>query len=76
MTKVRAKFQCNSVEQYQFSSMAKLTAVYSTTGENKDFNAATPSGRLEILIDSGLPAADFFKAGEEYYLDFSKANKV
>ena len=73
MSSVRAKFRCNSMEQNEWSNTVKFTAVYGTNGENKDFNTATPSGSLEIQIHGDVPAANFFKIGGEYYLDFTKA---
>lgn len=77
MTKVRAKFKCNSVEEYAGGSKeAKLSAVYSSKGENAQFTHATPSGNLSISIDSQTEAVEFFKPGEEYYLDFSVVPKA
>ena len=76
MQKVRAKFQCNSVEEYGGGGKtAKMSAVYSEKGENAQFAHATPSGSLSITIDSQTEAVDFFKPGEEYYLDFSLVPK-
>lgn len=72
MQKVRAKFQCNSVEEFSHGKRVKLSAVYGTEGENKDFTDATPSGTIEISISGDVPAADFFKPGEEVYVDFVK----
>lgn len=72
---VRAKFHCNSIEQYQYGTRAKLTAVYGKEGENHDFAKATPSGSVEISIDHDVPASTFFKPGEEYFLDFTKVEK-
>lgn len=74
MEKVRAKFTCNSVEHYQYSKRAKFSAIYGTEGENKDFAKATPSGILEIYIDGGVPASNFFEAGKDYYIDFTPTN--
>lgn len=72
--KVRAKFSCNSIEEFAFGSKtAKLTAIYGNEGENKDFTDSTPSGNLEINISGKVPAKDFFNAGKNYYLDFTEA---
>jgi hypothetical protein len=77
MQKVRAKFTCNSVENHAYGGKtAKLTAVYSEEGENKDFAKATPSGQLEINIDQETSAIHFFEPGKDYYLDFSVAPKA
>ena len=77
MQKVRAKFKCYSVEEFAGGSKtAKLSAVYSANGENAQFAHATPSGTLSISIDSQTEAVEFFKAGEEYYLDFSPVPKA
>jgi len=77
MSKVRAKFKCYSVEEFAGGSKtAKLSAVYSEKGENAQFAHATPSGNLSISIDSQTEAVNFFKAGEEYYLDFSLVPKA
>lgn len=70
---VKAKFKCNSVENFEYGKRAKLSAVYGTEGENKDFTTATPSGQLEISISKDVPAAEFFEPGKDYYLTFEKA---
>lgn len=80
MRTIRAKFECThvlpAVEGYP--SRAFLTPViYNEDGsfpneENKSFSEATPAGHLEIYISEGVPASKFFKAGREYYLDFTK----
>lgn len=73
MSKVRAKFRCNSIEENEWDKRAKLTAVIGCDGENKDFNDATPYGNLEIAIRGDVPASNFFEVGKEYYMDFTKA---
>lgn len=70
---VRAKFVCNSVEDFGSNKRAKLSAVYGTEGENKDFTQYTPSGYLEIQIESSAPASSFFVPGKTLYLDFTEA---
>lgn len=75
MKTVRAKFQCTSITEDQYGNKtAKMMAVYGSEGENADFTKATPSGSLEIQISGDVPAADFFKPGDKFYLDFSKAD--
>ena len=73
--KVVAKFRCRSITDFGTQKQAQFDAVYSSEGENADFAKATPYGDLKINIDSGVPASDFFKPGEEYYLTFEKAQK-
>ena len=74
MQTVRAKFVCQSVEDFGSMKKAKLVAVYGTREENKDFTDATPSGTLEIMINGEVPASEFFKPGKQYYLDFTESN--
>jgi len=77
MQKVRAKFKCDSVEEFAYGGKtAKMSAVYSEKGENAQFAHATPSGNLSITIDSQTEAVNFFKPNEEYYLDFSLVPKA
>lgn len=73
MSKLRAKFTCNTIEE---GGLVKLSAVYGTDDkdneENNEFSKYTPYGELEMQVDN--PNADgFFEEGEEYYLDFQKA---
>lgn len=70
--KVRAKFVCESVENFQGSKTAKLRAVYGTESENADFTKYTPSGSIEINITEDAPAANVFEPGKNYYVDFTK----
>lgn len=75
--KVIAKMVCNTLgtTQYAFGSQTKVTlgAVYSASGENKDFCNATPSGECWMQISDGMPAASFFKPGKKYYVTFTEA---
>lgn len=73
--KVRAKFECDSIEDqpdYQFK-LFKFTPVLDGGDENKSFSKYTPAGLLELCISYDTEASNFFELGEEYYLDFSKA---
>jgi len=70
---VKAKFRCNSVTDFGGQKQAKLSAVYSQTGENADFAKATPYGELTINIDAELPASNLFKPRVDYYLTFEEA---
>lgn len=73
---VRAKFRCNSIEDFGGSSKkVKLGAVYApdANGEDGGFTKATPWGELAMTIDN--PAASVqFEIGKVYYLDFSPAD--
>lgn len=75
--KVVAKMTCNtlSTTRYQFGEQVKvdLGAVYSTSGENKDFCDATPSGACWMNIAPGYPAGEFFKPGKKYFVTFTEA---
>lgn len=51
----------------------KMTAVTGGSEENMDFNKYTPSGNFEMYVDNPK-AKDFFVVGDEYYLDFTKAD--
>jgi hypothetical protein len=70
--KVRAKFACSSVipNSWGTGTTVHLHAVYGTNGENADYSKATPCGNLSLVIDSEVPASNFFEQGKEYYLDF------
>lgn len=70
---IRAKFHCNSITDNGYGKSANLTAVYGDKGENADFAKATPSGTLNINIDKGTNAADFFIPQKNYFLTFEEA---
>lgn len=73
MTTTRAKFRCNSVQNFGPSVPAAIefTAVADdSTPENERFTKYTPSGTLRISVDN--PAV-IFEPGASYYLDFTKA---
>ena len=73
---VRAKFTCHAVSTFAGGSKKiEMSAVYSATGENKDFVDATPQGTFSMLVAGGKPAGDAFTPGEDYYLDFTHAPK-
>lgn len=74
VTQVRAKFSCTTVKLYPNGARGvELAAVYGASGENKDFCDATPSGKFEMYITGGRPAAEFFLPGQSYYLDITTA---
>ena len=74
---IKAKFRCNEIGKSvgwggaEFVYKAKLSVVYGTSEENKEFFASTPSGDITI----GTIRDDMFEAGEEYYVYFEKAPK-
>jgi len=74
-TSVRAKFFVKTVEVYSVQPPSRkivLAPVYSQDPlhENKAFWDATPSGEISMTINNPR-AAEFFKPGQEYYIDFS-----
>lgn len=73
---MRAKYYCSKVKRVQDSLIAHLHGIEGSDVEddveNNQFNIAPPIGKLQIWIDNPN-ADDFFKKGEEYYLDISKA---
>lgn len=72
---VRAKFKVQSVTQYEGDSVkVELWPVTTGSEENKTFWRYTPSGKLEMTINNSV-ASDEFKAGAEFYLDFTKVEK-
>ena len=78
MSKIRAKFICDSVEGDEYGENFKLSAVYGTDDkdneENNQFAEATPSGQLEMMI-SNPTAKGFFKEGKSFYLDFTEVDE-
>ena len=74
---VVAKMQVNVLEAKKYQHGEQLTvrlgAVYGKEGENKDFADATPSGECWMNINTGRPAAEFFKPGKKYYVTFTEA---
>ena len=73
METVRAKVRCNSVTDYGGQKAVNLSAVYGKEGQNADYAKATPSLDLTMNIDAETKAADYFKPGKFYYLDFLPA---
>jgi hypothetical protein len=71
---MRAKFRCNSVQDFGNSYVqANLSAVTDDgTPENERYHTATPSGTLSINISN--PDVRGFLVPEHYYfLDFTEA---
>ena len=72
---VRAKMQCHSITDFGNAVQIKMGAVYSSdpNSENRAFSDATPSGSVEMMIQSDKPAAKMFKVKAYYYVDFEEA---
>ncbi len=75
---VRAKMTCHEKTNQKDSKTAEprcvvaLRPVYGDTPENKTWSKYTPSGEVKLYITNPA-AADAFEVGEEYFVDFSKA---
>ena len=86
---VRAKFRVDSIQRslttkcvdrdrQKYDSVEVrtvcMTPVFSNDpdSENRQFWEATPSGKLELGCVN-LEAAQAFELGQEYYIDFTKA---
>jgi len=79
MKAVRAKFHCNYVQDNAKAMSGEGFSVFMTpvfsddpASENKAFTEATPAGCFNMMITVPETAA-FFEAGQEYYLDITKA---
>lgn len=76
LARVKAKFVCNSVLNFQHGAkQPRFSAVYGKEGENADFAKATPQGSIEMTVDADVPAADYFNPGDEFYVYFEKIEK-
>lgn len=72
--KVIAKFECTSIEPNgDDGKEIKLTAVIGNDGENADFTKYTPYGEIFFGVTDKTKADELFEAGEEYYIEFTKA---
>lgn len=75
---VRAKFRCNSVEDYGQSKKVNMQPVYEgplgDNEENRRFTVASPSGALWLTIDNPNASIQFVP-GKSYYLDFTDAGE-
>jgi len=75
---VRAKFICNNISKFKHSkdddgvTNITLVPVLNGSEENKQFWQYTPSGNLQMTIKNEA-AEKYFELGEEYYIDFKKA---
>lgn len=78
MQVIRAKFKLTGILNQSWSPDHKeyrFDAQYDTRiPEDQRFAQATPSGTIRMQVNN--PSAhEFFKLGEEYYLDFTPAPK-
>lgn len=73
MSEVRAKFYCSTVTPNEYGGTnVVLYPVTASSEENARFFNATPSGKVELVISEGMAAANAFKPGAEYYVDFTE----
>lgn len=77
MKTTRAKFQCESVTNREYSGKKYQTVVLNAVcsdssdkqSEDNQFAEASPSGKIEMQI-SNQQAIDIIKPGRKYYIDF------
>lgn len=69
-SRVRAKFQATQVQVTDYGTRVTLQAAYDE--ENKTWSQWTPHGELQMTITNPA-AAEAFKQGEYYFLDFTRA---
>ncbi|MES2524025.1 MAG: hypothetical protein V4617_15065 [Gemmatimonadota bacterium] len=50
------------------------TPVMGQEGDNADYSKYTPGGKVELYINAGTKAVEFFEQGKEYYVDFTPAS--
>jgi hypothetical protein len=72
---ILAKFKVGSVTDFGNNNHdVAMSPVTSGSEENKSFSKWTPSGKIEMHI-TNPECIGFFQAGEEYYVEFRKAEK-
>jgi hypothetical protein len=67
---VRAKFTVQSGNEG--NTVVLIPQYDPNLPEDQKYSVATPSGRIEMLVDNP-PARAFFKPGKAYYVDFTEA---
>lgn len=72
METVRGKFNCTKAVKTSYGTEVGFWALYSNTPEDNSYAAATPAGHIEMLVNNPS-AEEFFKEGQIYFLEFSKA---
>lgn len=74
--RVRAKFYVYSVTKITCGNVTvQLKPVINGSEENKSFWKYTPAGSIEMQMTAGIPAAEQFEAGQEFYVDFTPATE-
>lgn len=73
MATTRAKFRCNVLTDYGTQQTVSMLPVVDGSPENQAFWAATPAGEVQLTI-SNPDAFAAFKAGSDYYVDFTPAD--
>ncbi len=70
---MRCKFEVISKTIYAGIPHTKieLQPIVGKSEEDRKFWKNTPSGKLEMMIDTS-EGSSFFEVGKEYYLDFSE----
>jgi len=69
---VRAKMEVDFVKKFTWGEEVAFSCRYSDTPEDNSFAQATPSGNMSITV-SNPAVLGFFKPGDKFYLDFTKA---
>lgn len=76
MRTLLAKLKVSQVTDFGNDNLeSRLTAVSGESEENKTFSKYTPRADVNILVNNP-DNTDFFKAGEEVYITFSKERPV
>jgi len=74
MKSLRTKFKCIEKIENCGSTIIKLEVVESgNSGDNEAYHSLYPEGEIEIKITNCF-YSDFFKAENEYYVDFSHSS--
>lgn len=69
---VRAKFKVETVTHNTSGASVQLVPVINGSEENKQFYKYTPAGSIQLSTVNAA-AAEQFKPGDEFYVDFTKA---
>lgn len=71
---VRAKFKVSSIKHVDWNPDVRVVELHAVTAdgipENERYHKYTPNGTIQITIDNP-PAAEAFKLGNAYYVDFT-----
>lgn len=74
MSTVHARFYVSQITEYSYGQGTKEVTLQAVSRgpENKEWSAATPSGRIVMTINNTAAAAQFF-TGKEYLVTFELA---